>query len=660
MTAVATISESCKCSHDKTEHEDHFDGKRGRCRIQNCSCYRYVSRNFLAALETPTLIISQALRKQSGRHTVQGVIVSRSDIYNLISKTMIRCNNCDKVDEILYKVPLASFDEREYRKCPSCKDTEVSASHEYLTAVNVWMQDTQPKNELERLPVVLFGSDNESVGVGELVTVTGDIHIVKGGGRNSRLAPIMHAAGIKYEHREELELTCKDIAAVKKFAAIRCADTWSLIDRLTSMVALSVVGHFVPKKGLLLSAVNTADRDSRINILCAGDPGEAKSLLLRDGVKLIPSSKYVTSQYASPKSMTAIVDKEGDMFVLKFGPVVMAKQAFCAVNEIGLIAFEDQSFLFDIMAEGCFNVNKHGFDKPIDAPTTIIASTNQIGATWENKDRISDSELPLVKPLRDRFDLLFEFRRDSSSEGNRKYAYERSDRERKRNRYNYNFIKKYIHYAKSINPVLTDEAQAMLNEHWVQIATDQDFTSKRILDSLFKCTKAFARLRLSIVADETDANAAIEFYNSVIRQYGRSIYTPEDPRVFAIKEIQKVVLSMLAPIEFREATKIAMEKPGNEQMRAYLGKKMRVEDNKKLRGIRDIMEQAPGNDIVVTSIKPLVLCRSDKADRSDMKEHSPNSENVKGQIDQQTSCSIDLTDSTDPPDRDSDRRLRVD
>jgi replicative DNA helicase Mcm len=59
---------------------------------------------------------------------------------------------------------------------------------------------------------------------------------------------------------------------------------------------------------------------------------------------------------------------------LRLGPIPLAKNAICAINEIGSMNFEDQRFLLDIMEEGRFTIDKYGIHQEIDSPTTIKQS----------------------------------------------------------------------------------------------------------------------------------------------------------------------------------------------------------------------------------------------------------------------------------------------
>ena len=98
------------------------------------------------------------------------------------------------------------------------------------------------------------------------------------------------------------------------------------------MFAPSVIGLDVIKKGLLLSAVSSSeDKNSngnareRIHVLLVGIPGIGKSKLIKEVTKIVPNSRYESSQHSSGKSLTAIVSKENEDFCLRLGPIPLAR-----------------------------------------------------------------------------------------------------------------------------------------------------------------------------------------------------------------------------------------------------------------------------------------------------------------------------------------------
>merc|ERR1712202_19513 len=80
------------------------------------------------------------------------------------------------------------------------------------------------------------------------------------------------------------------------------------------------------------------------------------------------------------------------------------------------------------------------------------------------------------------------------------------------------FMKKYIHIAKCIKPVLTEEASEMLADEYANlrandfengVARTQPVTA-RALETLIRLSSAHAKARLSKVIEEEDAELAIQ------------------------------------------------------------------------------------------------------------------------------------------------------
>ncbi len=69
--------------------------------------------------------------------------------------------------------------------------------------------------------------------------------------------------------------------------------------------------------------------------------------------------------------------------MLLLGAVPQAKNAICAINEIGSMPYEDQQHFADVMEEGKFSLDKHRIFRQIDSPTTLIATSNPHGGPLE-------------------------------------------------------------------------------------------------------------------------------------------------------------------------------------------------------------------------------------------------------------------------------------
>jgi replicative DNA helicase Mcm len=387
--------------------------------------------------------VSEAQRRHSGPLRVQGMITSLSQLYKMVTATSYECVKCGSKVRTQHDIPVLLLPTK--TMCLSCdKNMMYSKNHEYVNAVTVELQDTDTFSEIERLPVVLFDSDTKNIHVGERVSVSGQLHVIQNKGRSF---PFLYAQSIEYESREEIILTPQDIEGIERFATVKDS-----FDKLVSLFAPSIIGYNHVKRGLILCAANTGNdnqtKRSRLHAILVGDPGLAKSALLREGTKLVLNSRYESGQNSSGKSLTAIVAKEDESYVLRLGPASLAKGAMCAVNELGRIMFQDQAYLLDIMEEGEYTINKHGINARIKAPTTIIASANPVNnSTFLSDDRIDLDEIPAIKPLIDRFDLLFVFRTPRNIEDIRKYAYKKSELDSKIIPDYYSFLRKYILYS---------------------------------------------------------------------------------------------------------------------------------------------------------------------------------------------------------------------
>jgi replicative DNA helicase Mcm len=410
--------------------------------------------------ELEILSVSEALRRHSGRLGVRGTITSLSKLFKMISGFKGHCDNCDEFTEIVLPEPVSSI-KSEDSKCPNpnCQKLIKNVDYNYCNAVNVELQDLEQFNDLERLPVLLFDKDTENVRVGENIIVKGQIWVRK-------LFPCFYAKSIQYDKNDKITLTELDIDAINRFTNRHGS---KIIDELASMFDHSIIAYEHVKTGLLLSAVNSnADnnnnnfnkRRERIHSLLIGGTGLAKSRLLRSVTRLIRNSRYESGgRNSSGKSLTAIVAKEEENYVLRLGPIPLSKNALCAVNEFGRTDYEDQAHFLDVMEEGEFTINKHGINARIKATTTIIASANPINnSTWLEDETIDLNEIPALKPIIDRFDLIFVFRPRKNEDEIREYAYRKSGFESNKIPDYSHYVIRHLEYAKRFNPVISDEA----------------------------------------------------------------------------------------------------------------------------------------------------------------------------------------------------------
>lgn len=559
------------------------------------------------------LSISDALHLHSGRLKVQGMISSISPLYKMIDQISVKCPSCDTITPLEVGKPVFAFDEKKgLKKCPSCEESILVFEYSFVNAVVIELMDSDTFSDLERLSVILFDDDTKNILVGEKVIVTGEIHIIQSGLTKNRtkLYPCLYSESIEYESSHDLILTEIDKKAIRRFTQLK-GD--KIMDELVKMVAPSVIGYDDVKEGLLLAASSTGDDlneirqgkpRSRINVLLAGEPGNAKSTLSRASIRLVPSSRYETCQNASGKSITAIIVKEnGEREFLRLGPVPLARNAICALNELGNMPFEDQAHILDVMEEGEFTITKYAINAKIPSPTVIIASSNPTTSYWKDNEKMSIDELPISKTLLDRFDLLFTFRTTRDEKAIRRYAYQKSELiggTRRIPDY-HSYLVRHVLYSKEFDPYLSHEAMIMLAEYYIRITRKSG--SPRILETLHRVAKARARLKLKMVVDAQDANETMQFYNIILLQQAEVAAVSSNPRHTTFDECLRTLEESPVPIVFEEIIEIACRR--NEYVKTYVGSRFKLQENKKLRSIADMLLNH--HSVSCIKQKPLVL-----------------------------------------------------
>jgi MCM P-loop domain/MCM AAA-lid domain len=394
-------------------------------------------------------------------------------------------------------------------------------------------------------------------------------------------------------------LTYNDILGIKRFAGRlpvfsntldysdghRAAYLSNHKTRIAKMLAPNVIGHQDKKLALILSLIGAPENNGvrgRIHQLLIGSPGLAKTKLSRELVRVRQNSRYVSAKNSTGKSLTAMILKEDDNFVLNLGPVPLAKNAICVINEFDKMNPEEQDNLLDVMEEGEITVNKFAKLHTIKSSTTIIATANPKNNKWKDIETISIEEIPFEATKLSRFDMVLVFRDNLDETADRKFAYQKIQYDERHIQHNYNFLEKFVEYARSINPILTEEARSMLNEYWVKLRNREGLaTTNRTLESIHRVAKAFCRLYLSEIVDARIAFETIDFMNKMFEEfYAHLLYVP-DPRWVAYDETIKIIQQQKSPIDLIEAVRIVCQK--NEQVKQYIGDRLEQNSNKKLR-----------------------------------------------------------------------------
>ncbi|HHO57080.1 MAG TPA: minichromosome maintenance protein MCM, partial [Thermoplasmatales archaeon] len=274
-----------------------------------------------------------------------------------------------------------------------------------------------------------------------------------------------------------------------------------------------------------------------IHILLVGDPGTAKSQLLRYISQLAPRSIYTSGKSSSAAGLTASAVKSDEFgeggWTLEAGALVLADLGIACVDEMDKMNPKDRDALHQAMEQQEISIAKAGINATLKSRCALLGAANPKFGRFDEFAPIAD-QINIPPALLSRFDLIFPLTdkpdrdRDDALASHvltvHKYGEalqhdSEVEMEGMKPAIEPEFLRKYIAYAKrTVFPVLSEEAMKRIREYYV----DMRFKSKetipftpRQLEAFIRIAEASARMRLSPIVTVEDADRAIgivEYY----------------------------------------------------------------------------------------------------------------------------------------------------
>ncbi len=312
--------------------------------------------------------------------------------------------------------------------------------------------------------------------------------------------------------------------------------------RLVDSFAPHIKGHELIKEAILYLIVGSTQRvlddggriRGDINIFLVGDPGTAKSEMLKFCTRIAPRGLYTSGRGSTAAGLTAAVvkDKSG-IFMLEAGAVVLGDQGLVCIDEFDKMKPEDRSALHEVMEQQSVSISKGGIVATLNARTSILAAANPMYGKYDPFKNITENvNLPI--PLLTRFDLIFVVRDIPSKERDRKIAEHIINLHSptgmdKRSLIDVDILTKYLSFAKKIKPTLTTEAEEKILEYYLKMrnveSEDMITVTPRQLEGLIRIATARSRLLLKDQVDAEDAERAIYLIQSMLEDAGVDVNT---------------------------------------------------------------------------------------------------------------------------------------
>lgn len=325
----------------------------------------------------------------------------------------------------------------------------------------------------------------------------------------------------------QVHITKEDEAIIRSIASGPDA-----YQKLIRSMAPGILGHEAVKEAILLLLVGgpvTVLPDGTklrgdINVFLVGDPGVAKSEMLKFAAQVAPRGMFASGRGSTAAGLSAAVIREKNTLMLEAGVVVLADQGIACIDEFDKMKPEDRSALHEQMEQQTVTIAKGGIYATLNARTAILAATNPILGKYNPYQNLIDN-ITLPIPLLTRFDLIFVLRDTPVPGADEKLATHILDVHRKRAYVEsppiqFELLKKYVAFAKNYSPVLTMEAENRIKEYYLQLrrsATEgQIGATPRTLESLIRIASAKARLMLREQVTEDDALTAVALMNKMV------------------------------------------------------------------------------------------------------------------------------------------------
>jgi len=337
---------------------------------------------------------------------------------------------------------------------------------------------------------------------------------------------------------------------------IQVAHSVDPVGRLSRSIAPEIFGMEDVKRALLLQLVGGAERKQKdgmrirgdINICLMGDPGVAKSQLLKYIASVAPRGVYTTGKGSSGVGLTAAITKDtttGEM-ALEGGALVLADKGICCIDEFDKMDENDRTAIHEVMEQQTVSIAKAGIVATLNARSAVLAAANPLYGRYNRKKSLSEN-VNLPNSLLSRFDLMFLLldtadtdkdmalarhvtfvhRHNGVSEkvedddGNEIDVDEDDDPETKP--IDSKVMREYISKAREYSPMVPPDVSPYIVEAYVglrmqsaagpnsikSLNNDQTVMTARQLLSILRLSQSLARLRFSDYVAREDVDEAI-------------------------------------------------------------------------------------------------------------------------------------------------------
>ena len=497
---------------------------------------------------------------------ISGIVVAASGIRAKATKIAIQCRSCRNVIPNLtvkpgldgYAMPRKCNTEQAGRpKCPldpffimpdkcQCVDFQTLKLQE--------LPDSIPQGEMPRhMSLYCDRYLCERVVPGNRIMVLGVYSIKKiartgrSDGREKGIvgvrAPYLRVVGIQVDVDEAGHSSGITVTPEEEDLFRRLAASPNIYERLAKSVAPSIFGFADIKRAITCllfggSRKQLPDKLTRrgdINILLLGDPGTAKSQILKFAERVAPIAVYTSGKGSSAAGLTASVTRDpvSRNFVMEGGAMVLADGGVVCIDEFDKMREDDRVAIHEAMEQQTISIAKAGITTTLNSRCSVLAAANSIFGRWD--DTKGEENIDFMPTILSRFDMIF-IVKDEHNEGRdvtlakhimnvHMNAGQSLQEAASEGEISLPLFKKFINYCRlRCGPRLSESAGEKLKNRYVlmrsgtrehEIETEKRMSipiTVRQLEAIVRISESLAKMKLQPFAGETEVNEALRLF----------------------------------------------------------------------------------------------------------------------------------------------------
>ena len=445
---------------------------------------------------------------------------------------------CSRCGEVLLESQ-DGFTLRSPKKCtgPKCHNRNFSpddidrklSTYRYLQRIEVQERPEElPPGEIpESLTVQLQDDLIRMVSPGDRAKIVGVFEAVPLKPRKLDYTKILISNSVIVENKDfDIDITEEELKQFKEIS-----ESPNTVERIVNSFAPSIYGWGHIKEVLMLSifggvAKNKNDSDVRgnINVLMLGDPGTAKSQLLRYCHKVSHRSVFSTGRGVTGVGLTAALVRENERFVLRAGSMALADMGICCIDEGEKMKKEDRDSIHTPMEQQIIPIQKGGLNTTLNARCATLMAVNPTEGRYNQYKTIPENIKDFPESLLSRFDFIFVMPDIINEKNDLQIANRILQLETKpqKDKIPFAILKKYIIYSKRFNPTIPPEVSEYLREQFLEKRKVQNNTSGlqvswRQLESLERACEARSRAHHRETVTMQDAEATIKLFEIYVQ-----------------------------------------------------------------------------------------------------------------------------------------------